>query len=78
MKPKHFTRARKYVGKKMYLRLRAWRNRKLFSFLDKMLISCPIKDVPIYCNEMERYAKKEAYYENKLKDGQRDKEESLG
>ena len=78
MKPKHIARARRFIGKRWYYRLRVLKNRNIYALLDKALIGCPIKDVPIYCYEMERYIKKEAYYTKKLNDGQKHKEKDLG
>lgn len=74
MKAKHISRARRIVGKRTYYRYRILKMRSIYSIFDKALISCPIKDVPIYCCELERYARKEAYYAKKLGNGQRDKE----
>ena len=74
MKPNHIARARRFIGKRWYYRFRVLKNRNMYALLDKALIGCPIKDVPIYYGEMERYAKKEAYYANKLDNGQGDKE----
>ena len=46
--------------------LRAFKQRRKYAFWDNLLISCDNKDIPTYCAELERYARKEAYYANKL------------
>ena len=73
MKPNHIARARSFIGKRWYWRLRALKQRKMFSFWDKFVSTCDYKDTTIGCHELARYAKKEAYYAKKLNDGQRDK-----
>ena len=72
MKPKHIKRARRLVGKRWYYRLRIIKMRSIYSLLDRNIMCCPIKDVPIYCYGLERYAKKEAYYAKKLNNGQKE------
>ena len=66
MKPKHIARARRFIGKRWYWRMRGLLQRRKYAFWDKLLISCENKDIPIYYAELERNAKKEAYYANKL------------
>lgn len=74
MKPIHFKRARKYVGKRWYYRLRVWHSRKMYTLWDKALIACKNEEIPFYCHELEKYARKEAYYHNKLNSISPDKE----
>ena len=66
MKPNHIARARRFICKRWYWRLRILKQRKMYSIWDNMLISCQNKDIPICCHELERYLKKEEYYMEKL------------
>lgn len=78
MTPKEVAKARRIIRKPWYNRYRMLKMHYVYTVLDKALIKCSIKDTPIYFQEMERYTKKEAYYEKKLNNGQKNKEEDLG
>ena len=66
MKPKHVARARRFIGKRWFWRLRACQNRKMYRWWDDILIVCQRKEISKCCRELQRYARKEAYYTNKL------------
>ena len=66
MKPKHIARAKRFIGKRWYWRLRALKNRRMYAIWDKYITVCDNKDVPACCHELERLARKEAYYATKM------------
>ena len=67
MNQKHVARARRLVTRRWFLRLRLWKNARLFKKCDRKLLDATPYELDRLSEDLSRYAIKQAWYINKLK-----------
>ncbi|MBQ3813647.1 MAG: hypothetical protein II841_08785 [Bacteroidales bacterium] len=67
MKPNHIARARRLVTKRWYILLRIRKFKRAFRHNDRKLYSCSPRELGRLTDDMSRFAVKQEWYVNKLK-----------